>query len=216
MTDAISMGVFSPADAREIKRRVLQSNRKIAGLPDHGSKDEPEWHFVIFKEDLAPVCDSTDEYTQAQAAVMMYVSGEDSLGIEEVLPEAQQITVTNRSPYVSFMSGDVVLVRRMTKEWVVVGTAMKRLQAVMQADLTAAVSTIDDPSTAPAKILFRKPSGDMKLTDIEVTIVNRFVNISVSAGTYVKIEDMSGEWQLYAADCPGESSFSSSSIGSSC
>lgn len=214
--ETTNIGTYTPAVAREIKRRVLNDNRAIAGLPSHEGTEQPEWHFVIFKEDLLPVCNSLDEYTQAQAAVMMYLSGVDSLGIEEVVPEEQQITVTNRSPYVSFMVGDVVLVKWVLKEWVVIGTAMKRLQAVMQADLAAAVDTKNDPSTALAKILVRMPSGDLKLTNIEVEVVNRFVNISVLAGTYVKIEDMSGEWQPYAADCPGTSSFSSSNDGSSC
>jgi hypothetical protein len=35
--------------------------------------------------------------------------------------------------------------------------------------------------------------------------VNRFTQISVDAGTYGKAEHIDGEWQLYAADCPGGS-----------
>ena len=90
------------------------------------------------------------------------------------------------------------------------GGAPRRLQAVLQEDLYAAVNTKRDPSTAKCKILRRKANGDLKLTDEEKTIVNRFKNISMDAGSYIKIEWIDGEWQPYAADCPGDSSSSGS------
>lgn len=82
-----------------------------------------------------------------------------------------------------------------------------RLQVVLSSDLFAAVNTKRDPSTATARILRRKNDGDLTLSTDEITITNRFVNISVDAGTYAKAEWIDGEWQLYAADCaPGGSS----------
>jgi len=90
------------------------------------------------------------------------------------------------------------------------GGGGRRLQAVLQEDLYAAVNTKRDPSTAICKILRRKPDGDLKLTTEEKTVVNRFINISMDAGTYIKIEWIDGEWQPYAADCPGGSSGSGS------
>lgn len=80
-----------------------------------------------------------------------------------------------------------------------------RVQCRLQQDLLAAVDTYTDPSTATAKIIKRKANGDMRLTAKTITIVNRFENISVDAGTYCKAEWIDGEWQLYAADCPGGS-----------
>lgn len=88
-----------------------------------------------------------------------------------------------------------------------------RLQAILQEDLYAAVNTKRDPSTAICRILRRKRNGDLKLTTEEKTVVNRFKNISIDSGTYIKIEWIDGEWQPYAADCPeGSSSSGSESV----
>jgi hypothetical protein len=80
-----------------------------------------------------------------------------------------------------------------------------RHQAILLTDLPAAVNTKRDPSTAQVAVLKRKPSGDLTRSSLILTIVNRFINISIDAGTYVKIEHIDGEWQPYAADCPGGS-----------
>lgn len=85
-----------------------------------------------------------------------------------------------------------------------------RLQVVLTTDLMAAVNTKRDPSTATARILRRKTDGDLTLSTDSITIVNRFTQISVDAGTYAKAEMIDGEWQLYAADCPGGSASSGS------
>jgi hypothetical protein len=83
-------------------------------------------------------------------------------------------------------------------------------QAVLLDDLVAAVNTKRDPSTARAVVLRRKANGDLTLSSLILTVVNRFTEISVDAGTYIKIEHIDGEWQLYAADCPGGSASSGS------
>ena len=80
-----------------------------------------------------------------------------------------------------------------------------RRQAVLQSDLLAAVDTFTDPSTALAEIIRRKANGDLELSDEVVTVVNRFENISIDGGTYIKIEWIDGEWQPYAADCGPQS-----------
>jgi hypothetical protein len=85
-----------------------------------------------------------------------------------------------------------------------------RVQVVLTTDLMAAVNTKRDPSTATARILRRKTDGDLTLSTDSITIVNRFTQISVDAGTYGKAEMIDGEWQLYAADCPGGSASSGS------
>jgi hypothetical protein len=83
-------------------------------------------------------------------------------------------------------------------------------QAVLLDDLVAAVNTKRDPSTARAAVLRRKANGDLTKTALILTVVNRFTQISVDAGTYIKIEHIDGEWQPYAADCPGGSASSGS------
>lgn len=91
----------------------------------------------------------------------------------------------------------------------------RTLQAILMEDLLAAVDTLTDPSTAKARILAKKSNGDLEITTREITLVNRFENISIDSGTYGKAEWIDGEWQLYAADCaPGSTSMSISGGGS--
>ena len=88
------------------------------------------------------------------------------------------------------------------------------LQVILMEDLLAAVDTLTDPSTAKARVLAKKPNGDLEITTREITIVNRNENISIDADTYVKIEWIDGEWQPYTADCaPGSTSMSIGSGG---
>jgi len=61
-----------------------------------------------------------------------------------------------------------------------------RFQGKLTEDLLAAVNTKRDPSTGKARILFRKLDGDLTLSTKEVTIVNRFENISVDSGIQVR------------------------------
>ena len=77
-------------------------------------------------------------------------------------------------------------------------------QAYLLEDLYAAEDTLLDPSTARARLL-RRSGSNLQLTNVEVTVVNRFEHISVDADTYIKVEWIDGEWQLYAADCAPES-----------
>jgi len=100
------------------------------------------------------------------------------------------------------------IVRRMQGQGVV--NPLNR-QAVLQEDLLAAVDSFTDPSTALAEIIRRKANGDLESSGEVVTVVNRFENISIDVGTYIKIEWMDGEWQPYAADCPSESASLSAS-----
>ena len=92
---------------------------------------------------------------------------------------------------------------------------IQRLQVILGEDLLAAVDTLTDPSTAQANVLRRKANGDLEITSRSITIVNRFENISIDAGTYAKAEWIEGEWQLYAADCPAMSASASSMAASS-
>lgn len=90
----------------------------------------------------------------------------------------------------------------------------RHIQCRLTQDLLAAVDSWTDPSTATAHVFEKYNStNDMKWSGRTITIVNRFENISVDAGTYCKAEWIDGEWQLYAADCPA--SFSGSSLNQS-
>ena len=103
----------------------------------------------------------------------------------------------------------VAVVRRMFGPQL---TQPLHLQVMMKADLLAAPDCQTDPSTAAAYVMRRTSSGDMETTDREITIVNRFQEISVDAGTYAKAEWIDGEWQLYAADCATDASFSTGDV----
>lgn len=81
----------------------------------------------------------------------------------------------------------------------------RRVQVILMEDLLAAVDTLADPSTAKARVLARKSNGDLEITTREITLYNRFLNISIDSGAYGKAEWIDGEWQLYAADCPSQS-----------
>jgi hypothetical protein len=86
-------------------------------------------------------------------------------------------------------------------------------QAYLLQDLYAAEDTLADPSTARARLLRKNADGNLELTNTEVTVYNRFQNISIDADTYIKIEWIDGEWQPYASDCAPDSQ-SISSAGS--
>ena len=88
----------------------------------------------------------------------------------------------------------------------------RHVQVMMKADLLAAVDCQTDPSTAAAYVMRRTSGGDLETTDREITIVNRFQEISVDAGMYAKAEWIDGEWQLYAADCATDASFSTGDV----
>jgi len=221
MRETTAIGAFTPEDARFIKKKAYSGDRIDNALLPHTDRlDKPD-HYVVMKEALSAVgicgvADSLENYTRADAAVLMYLDNDDSLDMEEVSAEELYLEVINRSPFFSAEVNDLVMVRWVVKEWAPIAVFNKRLQAVMQEDLFAAVNTKNDPSTGVAKILIKNSAGNLKLTTHEKTIVNRFVNISIDAGTYIKIEFMDGEWQPYAADCPGDSTFASSEDGSSC
>jgi hypothetical protein len=87
----------------------------------------------------------------------------------------------------------------------------RNVQVILREDLYAAVDSRNDPSTAEAAVM-ENQNGRLAVSGRVITVVNRFINISVDAGTYAKAEWISGEWQLYAADCPGGSESLGSSI----
>jgi hypothetical protein len=86
------------------------------------------------------------------------------------------------------------------------GARDNRRIAVLQEDLVAAVDWLKNPSVATAKLARKKPgSSDYIVTNEEITVVNRFENISLDADTVLGVEFIDGEWQPYKADCGPES-----------
>lgn len=86
------------------------------------------------------------------------------------------------------------------------GVRDNRRIAVLQEDLVAAVDWLKNPSVATARLARKKPgTSDYIVTDEEVTVVNRFENISLDVDTVIGIEFIDGEWQPYKADCGPES-----------
>ena len=141
--------------------------------------------------------------------VMLGDPPSESGALYEANPGAWTV-VEGSGPFVAY--GDYEITPESTVA-AVIGTfssGNNRLQVVLTTDLLAAVNTKRDPSTATARILRRKTDGDLTLSTDSITIVNRFTQISVDAGTYGKAELIDGEWQLYAADCPGGSASSGS------
>lgn len=128
MTNTIGIGAFTPADARDIKRKVLNTDKVIPKPFMYPEKDKLGWHYGILKETLLPATNPLTGYTQAQFAVLMYVTGRDTLDMEEVEGEHLYYTLTNRSPFISGEVGDVVLVRWVVKEWVPIWAAGSTLR----------------------------------------------------------------------------------------
>ena len=100
------------------------------------------------------------------------------------------------------------------------GTPRRRLIGVLEADLYAAVNWLNDPSTALMRVARKTAAGDYVVTSRQITVTNRFENISLDSGTVIGVEWIDGEWQPYKADCtpqseslPGISDSASPSLG---
>ena len=96
MTDVtVAVGTFTPADARAIHDRVLGGKSRTINLFDHSERSKQGWYYGILKEDLLPAyCDPLTEFTQADAAVLMY-DLDGTLNMSEVEPTELYVTLTN-------------------------------------------------------------------------------------------------------------------------
>jgi len=81
----------------------------------------------------------------------------------------------------------------------------QNLIGVLESDLYAAVDWMTDPSTATLQVARKNGAGDYEMTAETLTVVNRFENISLDAGTVIAVEWIDGEWQPYKADCSPQS-----------
>jgi hypothetical protein len=204
----LPIGVYRPDDAREIHRRVLGPTATQPALDNARDKTIHNLlYYALLLEDLTAATNPLTGYTQADIRVIRYVQPGDgvTLNMEESTTSTGIVKVTNRFESFSASAGDLLLVIRHGSEWSPVNSGGRRHQVIFETDLAAAVNTKRDPSTATARILRRTTDGDLTSSCDSITVVNRFMNISVDSGTYAKVEYIDGEWQPYAADCPGGS-----------
>jgi hypothetical protein len=203
-----NIGAFTVGDARHIHKEIFGT--RMSQPPMDNTRDKTIHnllYYALLLEDLTAATDPLTGYTQAQIRVIRYVQPGDgvTLNMEESTTTTGIVQVTNRFESFSASAGDLLLVIRHGSEWSPVNSGGRRLQVIFETDLAAAVNTKRDPSTATARILRRKTDGDLTSSCDSITVVNRFMNISIDSGTYAKVEYIDGEWQPYAADCPGGS-----------
>ena len=201
-------GVFTVGDARHIHKEIFGT--RMSQPPMDNTRDKTIHnllYYALLLEDLTAATDPLTGYTQAQIRVIRYVQPGDgvTLNMEESTTTTGIVQVTNRLTSFSASAGDLLLVIRHGSEWSPVNSGGRRHQVIFETDLAAAVNTKRDPSTATARILRRETNGDLTSTCDSITVTNRFMNISIDSGTYAKVEWLDGEWQPYAADCPGGS-----------
>jgi hypothetical protein len=204
----LPIGVYRPDDAREIHSRVLGPTATQPALDNTRDKTVHNFlYYALLLEDLTAATNPLTGYTQADIRVIRYVQPGDgvTLNMEESTTTTGIVKVTNRFESFSASAGDLLLVIRHGSEWSPVNSGGRRHQVIFETDLAAAVNTKRDPSTATARILRRKTDGDLTSSCDSITVTNRFMNISIDSGTYAKVEYIDGEWQPYAADCPGGS-----------
>lgn len=77
----------------------------------------------------------------------------------------------------------------------------RNLIVVLDGDLAAAADKATSPATATGSVWQKDSDGDLVDSGSNITVTNRFENVSISSGTQVKVEWIVGEWQPYAADC---------------
>ena len=203
-----NLGVFTVDDARHIHKEIFGT--RMSQPPMDNTRDKTIHnllYYALLLEDLTAATDPLTGYTQAQIRVIRYVQPGDgvTLNMEESTTTTGIVQVTNRLTSFSASAGDLLLVIRNGSEWSPVNSGGRRHQVIFETDLAAAVNTKRDPSTATARILRRETNGDLTSTCDSITVTNRFMNISIDSGTYAKVEWLDGEWQPYAADCPGGS-----------
>lgn len=76
-----------------------------------------------------------------------------------------------------------------------------RMSGKLDGELAVAGDFSDDPATATFSVWEKNGDGNMEDSGTNVTVVNRFLGVSLPAGTICAIEWIDSEWQVYKADC---------------
>lgn len=75
------------------------------------------------------------------------------------------------------------------------------LTVVLDVALSAATNALTSPATATASVLTRDANGNLTDAGYNITVYNRFENISLDQYTIGVATWLDGEWRMVAADC---------------
>lgn len=74
--------------------------------------------------------------------------------------------------------------------------------AKLTSALSAASAFLDGATTATADLVKRADADDLEAGSTEITITNRWVDLSLSSGKYVVVSNILNEWVIIASECP--------------
>ena len=77
----------------------------------------------------------------------------------------------------------------------------RQLQGKLDGSLAAATSFANGPGTATLSVWHKDALGNYEDSGRNVTVTNRFENLSFAAGQIMRVAYIDGEWQPTAADC---------------
>ncbi len=187
--------------ARALSNVIAQSGDSSETLiPREPLNTSPHVCIVRFLENVNP-----GDYARKMCALMRF-NGTEFVDTKQRVP----VRCISAAGVAASKSHPVQAVARATGVLGLCAELPLHRQAFLTEDMLAAVDTRRDPSMAKCLLMTRKVNGDFARSSHEITLVNRFKNISSDAWTYIKIESVDGEWQPYNADCPGGSSSSES------
>lgn len=74
--------------------------------------------------------------------------------------------------------------------------------AKLTSSLSAASAFLTGDTTATALLVKRADADDLEAGTIEITVTNRWVDLSLSSGKYVVVANILNEWVIIASECP--------------
>ena len=211
----MTYGLYTEQTAKSIHDVVLgpQSvQTDTEGLYDDNY--EPIWFLVKMTETLryADSDETKPEETGQRTAkgnTVTLTSDSTSNDYEENTVEGAEITVTTRDHNIFIAKGDYIWCREIDDAVVPIANMRTDLDAVLTQSLSKATNSLTDPAQAICKILHptgsKEPEASgwssLAVTTWEETVINRFTDISIVAGTYITIRRINGEWRPITADC---------------
>lgn len=110
-------GVFSVNDAKEIKRRVLSSNRTSLPSVNSGEQLEDEYYAVL-TEDLVAATDPLTGFTECVVRLLKY-DDYSARSMRLVESDSGLLTVIHRYEGIEADRGSLVVVKKLKNEWCV-------------------------------------------------------------------------------------------------
>lgn len=74
--------------------------------------------------------------------------------------------------------------------------------AKLTSALSAASAFLTGETTATADLVKRADADDLEAGNTEITITNRWVDLSLASGKYVVVANILNEWVIIASECP--------------